>query len=264
MSKKVYLIRAGQFYKIGISGNANKRLQQIQTGCPIKCTYIGYFPSDNPEVFERQLHTMFSDTMTYGEWFELGDDHIKRMIVELNLKYVESPYLGTTKENIEISSCQELKEARINISESEEFISVFKSMFDGYCISVKERRVINSVIKEYGLDICIESLYHCIDNYKVQDIIQNIGRVCQSYIRYGRFVSKRAWRCYFIFRESHGKDDAAKFLEYVMINNLDENDNFFKWINSCNSHGYITIESPIEDYIKISEGINFKNGKTIH
>ena len=54
----VYVMVAKPYMKIGISNNVAKRVQQLQTGCPVKITRVIYFDvvnSINAERIEKLL-----------------------------------------------------------------------------------------------------------------------------------------------------------------------------------------------------------------
>lgn len=63
-------------FKIGITGNARKRKQQIRTGNP---TFQFLFVLDvaNPSVAEIECHTKFESRRVAGEWFRLTSDDVK-------------------------------------------------------------------------------------------------------------------------------------------------------------------------------------------
>ena len=78
--QKVYLLKAGDYYKIGVSNNINERIKQLQTGCPHKITCIGKIEYCDALKTEKRLHRMFKDSNTYGEWYK--PDNISQMILQ--------------------------------------------------------------------------------------------------------------------------------------------------------------------------------------
>ena len=74
MSKNVqllYLVQAGDFYKIGISHDVNKRLAGLQTGNCHKVTCLAYYQTQQPaSKVERALHKLFDKYRMNGEWFD--------------------------------------------------------------------------------------------------------------------------------------------------------------------------------------------------
>jgi DNA-binding XRE family transcriptional regulator len=64
----VYLIScADKFLKIGYTKNINKRLSQLQTSNPIKLELCHLI--DGNVNLEKELHIMFKDLRSQGEWF---------------------------------------------------------------------------------------------------------------------------------------------------------------------------------------------------
>lgn len=65
---KIYFICDGDFVKIGISDNPEKRLSHLQTSNPKKLTLL--YTMDGNETLEKLLHSIFSQYRVRGEWFE--------------------------------------------------------------------------------------------------------------------------------------------------------------------------------------------------
>jgi len=71
--KKVYLIRSNDGkYKIGISINPNKRIDQLNTGNPEKLRMIESYESSNASLIEAGLHNKYMHARQNGEWFDLS------------------------------------------------------------------------------------------------------------------------------------------------------------------------------------------------
>jgi hypothetical protein len=76
-SAVVYLIRAGEFAKIGFTRNMPKRIAEIQTGNHLKLYVAGAFPGSMTD--ETTLHRLAAvkGIQSRGEWYcwsdELGD-----------------------------------------------------------------------------------------------------------------------------------------------------------------------------------------------
>ncbi len=80
MQQILYILQNGNTdqYKIGITNNLNKRLQQLQTGCPFELKVIKIWTHYNRKViekYERVLHRYFTKCgcriRENGEWFIL-------------------------------------------------------------------------------------------------------------------------------------------------------------------------------------------------
>ena len=73
MIKKVYLIRSNDGnYKIGISVNPSKRIEQLNTGNPEKLMLIDTYESLNASLIETGLHNKYMYARQNGEWFDLS------------------------------------------------------------------------------------------------------------------------------------------------------------------------------------------------
>jgi hypothetical protein len=73
---KVYLLKIinndKPLYKIGYTTNTvEKRVKNIQTGCPYKISIIDVYLSEYSKVIEKTLHNILSHKKINGEWFEL-------------------------------------------------------------------------------------------------------------------------------------------------------------------------------------------------
>lgn len=70
----VYFITDGEFVKIGIAEDVQKRLAGIQTGNPRKVSVLFSIPVKSVKaarVLERQLHNAYSEFAKCGEWFDI-------------------------------------------------------------------------------------------------------------------------------------------------------------------------------------------------
>lgn len=77
----VYLIlSADGCVKIGIAGNPQKRLQELQIGHAGVLRLIHIIPSADPEKLERKLHLAYGPKRVRGEWFQLTDEDIQQII----------------------------------------------------------------------------------------------------------------------------------------------------------------------------------------
>lgn len=70
---RVYLLKAGPNYKIGIAASVERRATDLQTGCPFPVEIIGQWAHGEVRKIERQLHEMFGHKKIRGEWFSLSD-----------------------------------------------------------------------------------------------------------------------------------------------------------------------------------------------
>jgi hypothetical protein len=68
----VYLLRAGDYYKIGQSSDLEKRVKSINVALPDKATLEHAISTDDPPGFEAYWHRRFADRRANGEWFKLS------------------------------------------------------------------------------------------------------------------------------------------------------------------------------------------------
>jgi hypothetical protein len=72
----VYLIRYGEYHKIGIAKNVRERIVQMQVGLPEVVTIVHTIPTNNMIRAETMLHERYAAYRVRGEWFRLSEDHL--------------------------------------------------------------------------------------------------------------------------------------------------------------------------------------------
>ena len=72
----VYLLQAGQHFKIGMTINLDKRLTQIKLQLPFPVTLIHTIQAAHPVQAESHWHRRFASLRLNGEWFALGPTEV--------------------------------------------------------------------------------------------------------------------------------------------------------------------------------------------
>lgn len=72
--KHIYLIQSleDSYYKIGVSKNPKRRVNQLQTGNSSKLKLIESYPSEYANVIEKTLQRRYAYLRREGEWFDLS------------------------------------------------------------------------------------------------------------------------------------------------------------------------------------------------
>jgi hypothetical protein len=87
----IYVLKAEEYYKIGIAKNVDTRMKQHQTSNHVKLLFVcSCFSQDAPR-FEKRLHRTFAEYRGEGEWFKLPPEKLEYLIEILASKDFTDP-----------------------------------------------------------------------------------------------------------------------------------------------------------------------------
>lgn len=72
----IYIIKSGEFYKIGKTININNRFKKYITENPNRIELVYYFYVKNYSIEEEKLHDIFKHKQHNREWFKLDPEDI--------------------------------------------------------------------------------------------------------------------------------------------------------------------------------------------
>ncbi len=99
MIGNVYIVKAGNYYKIGKTiGSVQNRIKMLQTGCPYKMKLVALYTGNNFHEIEKELHKVCikHHSHIHLEWFRLNEmiDFFETLEIDYEFN-VEYKYLQT-------------------------------------------------------------------------------------------------------------------------------------------------------------------------
>jgi len=78
----LYVVLSGNgLYKIGKSQDPKTRFRQINSGSPVECYFVYHEKYDEDvKDLEKEYHNMFADKRIRGEWFDLTEDDLHKIL----------------------------------------------------------------------------------------------------------------------------------------------------------------------------------------
>jgi hypothetical protein len=73
----VYLLKAGRYYKIGMTNDVGRRAYEMAIQLPAKARTVHVLQTDDPSGIEAYWHKRFANKRANGEWFELDAADVK-------------------------------------------------------------------------------------------------------------------------------------------------------------------------------------------
>lgn len=80
----VYLIKCGPRFKIGITNDLQRRMDQLRGQSPYPLEIVHSVKGTNNSKKEADLHRQFASLRVHGEWFDLSADQVAEIIESLN------------------------------------------------------------------------------------------------------------------------------------------------------------------------------------
>lgn len=77
----IYIMRCGEFVKVGIARNVKIRLSNIQSSTPYQVQLVKSFYHPYARKREHEIHTLFMDYHVRGEWFKITEDKLAELLL---------------------------------------------------------------------------------------------------------------------------------------------------------------------------------------
>lgn len=92
----IYIMRCGEFAKIGRSHDPKHRLRQLRTGAPgpLSIEWTFKVPRDRAGQIEAAAHGLLGGKRHYGEWFKISGLTARRAVAEVIRQIAPDPELS--------------------------------------------------------------------------------------------------------------------------------------------------------------------------
>ena len=91
----IYAIKCGisRYYKIGHSADPDKRLDQLQCGCPMRLRFEIVAEIPDELAIEEYIQNHYDEQRIRGEWFDLSNKDLKDILAYLSKFKIVIPKL---------------------------------------------------------------------------------------------------------------------------------------------------------------------------
>lgn len=96
----VYIIKQGDFFKIGKTYNLQSRLAGLQTATPEKIKIVAYVETDELCALEKELHKEMKPFHSHGEWFKFDSEVLERIMAKHDFNLFEKAWRN--KKDVEL------------------------------------------------------------------------------------------------------------------------------------------------------------------
>lgn len=83
--KSVYLLKAGNYYKVGVAGDVHKRINWLQTGNPYKIELVSSVRAHNANKAEKELLWLLKDYRVIREWFSFPKTLVNSIVRDMKI-----------------------------------------------------------------------------------------------------------------------------------------------------------------------------------
>lgn len=187
----LYIIRASNCIKVGITSNLKQRMQMIQTSCPFPITILRIYYNFNDLNYrhiEKTIHNRFKLYKLSGEWFTYVDDFeitVHEFILQnynIDFKILNKPF----KEKMNKPFKEKNEKRKKQVEQYQDIVNYLST----------EKAYTTNDLKH----IIYDYLYHKnieiseIDRIINQDRITGILKIIKPYFSYKRHGEDKAYR----------------------------------------------------------------------